>query len=168
MVAREGVKALIGRDWLSQLQYEITPDQSEMEKRVMRFSDQTEMNEDGRKVSEKFPALFTRKGKMNKLRITTQFMQNMKPTQQRGRRVPIQLKEVVTEEIRRMLMMGQIVKVDTIKEDVFIHPTVITVKKDRSVRIAIDTRKMNESMVTNTNYLPIVEKSVDQTRLQKN
>ena len=60
LVAREGVKALIGRDWLNQLQYEITPSQNEMEESVMRVVDQDEMNEDGRKVIEKFPALCTR------------------------------------------------------------------------------------------------------------
>ena len=49
LVAREGVKALIGRDWLSQLQYEITPDLCGLEESVMRVIEET-MNEDGRKV----------------------------------------------------------------------------------------------------------------------
>ena len=57
------------------------------------------------------------------------------------------LQEAVMEEISRMMATKKIVKVDEIKEDVYIHPTVITVKKDRSVRIAIDTRKMNDSMI---------------------
>ena len=82
------------------------------------------MKEEGRKVSESFPDLFTCEGK-----ISTQFMQNMNPSQQRGRRVPIQLQELVTEEIKTMITMGKITKVNTIKEDVFIHPTVITMEK---------------------------------------
>ena len=100
--------------------------------------------------------------KFGLLLVTTPIMQIMKPSQQRGKRVPIQLQQAVTEEIKRMVMMGKIMKVDTIKEDVFIHPTVITVKKDRSVKIAIDTRKMNEAMIADTKYLPNVEKSIDQ------
>ena len=60
-----------------------------------------------------------------------------------------------------MIKKGKIEKVKTIKEDVFIHPTVITVKKDRSVKIAIDTRKMNDTMEIETKYLPDVEKSID-------
>ena len=37
---------------------------------------------------------------------------------------------------------GHIVKVQELKEDVFLQPTVITVKKDRSVKIAFDAREL--------------------------
>ena len=105
--------------------------------------------------------IYLHEGKINKFKLTTQFEPSMKPSQQRGRRIPIQLQEAVKEEINRMIKKGKIEKVKTIKEDVFIHPTVITVKKDRSVKIAIDTRKMNDSMEIETKQLPDVEKSVD-------
>ena len=84
LVAKEGVKALIGRDWLKQLQYEITPDQWGMERSIMRIME-TVMNEEGQKVSENFPDLFTREGRINKFKISTQFLPSMKPSQQRGR-----------------------------------------------------------------------------------
>ena len=54
--------------------------------------------------------------------MTTQFEPSMKPSQQRGRRIPIQLQEAVKEEINRMIKKGKIEKVKIIKEDVFIHP----------------------------------------------
>ena len=143
LVAKEGTKALIGRDWLKQLQYEITPTQMTADNSIMRITE-IEMDEEGQRVSENFPRLFIREGKINKFKLTTQFEPNLKPSQQRGRRIPIQLQEAVNEEINRMIKKGKIEKVKTIKEDVFIHPTVITVKKDRTVKIAIDTRKMND------------------------
>ena len=127
---------------------------------IMRITE-TEMDEEGQRVSENFPKLFLREGKINKFKLTTQFEPNMKPSQQRGRRIPIQLQEAVNEEINRMIKKGKIEKVKVIKEDVFIHPTVITVKKDRSVKIAIDTRKMNDTMEIETKQLPDVEKSID-------
>ena len=55
-------------------------------------------------------------------------------TQQKGMRIPIQLQKAVDEEIKRLLIEGHIEKVDEIKDDVFCPQTVITVKKDRSVK----------------------------------
>ena len=63
--------------------------------------------------------------------------------QQKGRRVPIQIQEAVKKEIKRLLQEGHIVKAGEIKEYVFLQPTVITVKKDRSVKIALDARELN-------------------------
>ena len=37
-------------------------------------------------------------------------------------------------------------KVDEIQEDVFLQPTVITDKKDRSVKIALDVRELNKNV----------------------
>ena len=42
-------------------------------------------------------------------------------------------------------------KVDEIKEDVILQPTVITVKKDRSVKTALDPRELNKN-VKNDKY----------------
>ena len=106
LVAKEGTKALIGRDWLKQLQYEITPAQTTADNSIMRLTE-IEMDEEGQRVSENFPKLFMREGKINKFKLTTQFEPNLKPSQQRGRRIPIQLQEVVNEEINRMIKKGK-------------------------------------------------------------
>ena len=53
-----------------------------------------------------------------------------KITQQKGSRIPIQLQEQVDKEIEKVLKEGNIEKVDKFQDDVFIQPTVITVKKD--------------------------------------
>ena len=45
-----------------------------------------------------------------------------------------------------MLKEGHIEKINEIKDDVFIQPTVITVKKDRSVKIALDARALNQAI----------------------
>ena len=51
--------------------------------------------------------------------------------QQKGRRIPIQLLELVTKEIKRLLQEGHIVKVGQINDDGFLQPTVITIKEDK-------------------------------------
>ena len=43
-----------------------------MDNSIMRITE-TEMTEDGQGFSENFPKLFTREGKINKFKLTTQF-----------------------------------------------------------------------------------------------
>ena len=42
--------------------------------------------------------------------------------------------------------MGHIVKVNEIKDDVFIQPRVITGKRDKNINIALDARMMIENI----------------------
>ena len=50
------------------------------------------------------------------------------------------MQKVVDAVIERLLKDGLIEKVDEIKDDVFIQPTVRNVKKDRSVKTALVAR----------------------------
>ena len=50
-------------------------------------------------------------------------------TQQKGRRIPLQLQVQVDREINNLLEKGHIERIDTIKNVVFIQPVVVTVKK---------------------------------------
>ena len=68
--------------------------------------------------------------KINKHKVKIEFKQNAKITQQKGRRVPIQLQEAVQDEIERLLNEGHIERVSEVTDKQFIQPVVITVKKD--------------------------------------
>ena len=81
--------------------------------------------------------------------------------QQKGRRIPIQLQKAVDEEIKRLLKDGHIEKNDEIKDDVFIQPTVITVKKDRSKKIALDARALNQAIDKNKYQMPNLDNLLD-------
>ena len=52
-------------------------------------------------------------------------------------------------------------RVDTIKDDVFIQPVVITVKKDRSGKIALDARALNDSIAKDKYQMPNLENLLD-------
>ena len=56
------------------------------------------------------------------------------------------MQKTVDSEIKRLLKEGHIERVDEIKNDVFIQPTVITLKKDRSVKIALNARALNKAI----------------------
>ena len=82
-------------------------------------------------------------------------------TQQKRRRIPIQLQDQVDSEITNLLDQGHIERVETIKDDVFIQPVVITVKKDRSVKIALDARALNDSIAKDKYQMPNLENLMD-------
>ena len=82
-------------------------------------------------------------------------------TQQKGRRFPIQLQEQVDKETSNLLEKGHIKKVDTIKDDVFIQPVVVTVKKGESVENALDARALNESIDKDKYQMPNLENLLD-------
>ena len=81
--------------------------------------------------------------------IKIDFKYYSKITQLKGRRVPLQLQQAVDQEIKNFLKAGHIGKVDEIKDDMFTQPVVITVKKDRSVKIALDARSLNDAIRKN-------------------
>ena len=154
LVAREGMKSIVGREWLSTLKF----------KMVQKPVGESEINvieKEGEKLSQEtkalvneFPNLFSRKGKIKDHRIRIKMKENASISQQKGRRIPIQMQKAVDSEIKRLLKEGHIERVDEIKDDVFIQPTVITVKKDRSVKIALDARALNKAIDKDKYQMP--------------
>ena len=74
--------------------------------------------------------------------------------QQKGRRAPIQLQEPVKSELNRLLQESHIGKKRDIKKDVFLQSTVINVKQNWSVRIALDAREQNKNVVKDKYPIP--------------
>ena len=52
-------------------------------------------------------------------------------------------------------------KVQEIKVDVCLQPTVITVKKERSVKIALDARELNKNVMNHKYPMPNLENLMD-------
>ena len=67
--------------------------------------------------------------------------------QQKGRPISIHLQPVVGKEIEKLKKNGDVVRATNINENCFVSPAVITVKKDKTVKIALDSRKLNEITV---------------------
>ena len=108
-----------------------------------------------------FPDLFERRGKIKQHKIHARLHKDTIVKQQKGRRVPIQLQDAVNKEVSRLLQEGHIVKVQERKEDVFLQPTVITVKKDRSVKIALDARELNKNVIKDKYPMPNLDNLMD-------
>ena len=180
----------MGRDWLIALRYQIKqPTESGECERTNQvvISDQSVNNikckrinqaencdkspnsaNPGEKISpevqqfiEEFPHLFKRKGRVKNYEIKINMKNDAKISQQKGQRVPIQLQKQVVKEIEKLLKEGHIERVEKIQDDAFIQPTVIKVKKDKSVKIALGARALNESIAKDIYQMPNLENLID-------
>ena len=112
-------------------------------------------------MQNQFPSLFTRQGHICDHAVKIEFRPGAKVTQQKGRRVPIQLQDAVQEEIERLLKEGHIERVTNVTDKQFIQPVVITVKRDKSVKIALDARALNNELIKDKYQMPNLEQLVD-------
>ena len=77
--------------------------------------------------------------------------------QQKGRPIPIHLQQSVGKEINKLINQGHVEKANNIDENCFVSAAVITVKKDKSVKIALDSRKLNEITIKRKAQMPNME-----------
>ena len=181
LVAPNSGKSIIGRDWLIALRYKITqPIErgecnvntkfTEYAEAVNEISPEEKISPEVQQIMREFPELFKRKARVKDYEIKTDMKENAKITQQKGRRIPIQLQEQVDKEIEKLLKDGHIERIEKIQDDVFIQPTVITVKKDKSVKIALDARALNQSIAKDKYQMPNLDNLIDMIaeELEKN
>ena len=99
-------------------------------------------------------------------RKVTHFYTPFKPIQSKGRRVPLHLLAGVNEELKRMEKEGHIIKLEKCDEDCFISPNVITRKKDTSIKLALDSKLLNDQVFKNKYQMPNIHELIDNVALQ--
>ena len=70
-----------------------------------------------------------------------------KPIRQKGRRVSIHFQNTIPRELEKLIAKGQLEKADKTTKNCFVSPAVITIKKDKLVKIALDSQKLNEGCI---------------------
>ena len=168
LVAKKGAKSIVGRDWLTALKYKIEQPMTRGESIVISISCESanpeiKLSPEANQLVGEFPNMFKRRGRVNNYKIKIDMKDGTRVTQPKVRRIPLKLQDQVDKEIKQLLEQGHIEKVDTIKDDVFIQPVVITVKRDRSVKIALDARALNNSIAKDKYQMPNLESLMDMT-----
>ena len=64
-------------------------------------------------------------------------------------------------EIRSLIDQGHINRLDKCSDQQFISPIVITVKKDQSIKLAMDSKQINKSIHKNKHQMPNIEVLLD-------
>ena len=151
---------LLGVNWLKQLP--ITINKISLDNNT----DQPETT----KIHTKFKKLFETNHTIKNAEMKIQIKPGCYPIQQKARPIPYHLQDDVKNELDRLIKSGHLQRLETIEEDCFVSPVVITVKKDKTVKIALDARKLNDSCIKKRPHMPNMDELLNQisSELSKN
>ena len=81
--------------------------------------------------------------------------------------IPLHLQEAVGKEIQKLTESGHLQKVKHVDEDCFVSPVVITVKSDETVKMAFDSRQLNDSCTKFGPYMPNMKELLNHISVEK-
>ena len=135
-VVEDGHRPITGRDLFSKLGFSLTQLQQ------VANIDQNQCLIK-KQIAFDFQGLITRIGKFLTHSVKSTFHTKFKPTHQKGRRVPINLQPLVNSELKKLFDKKHIIKLNSCSDKNFISPIVITVKRDKTVKLALDSKKLD-------------------------
>ena len=113
------------------------------------------------RIAKQFPQLISRIGRSKIHIVKSKFHKNFQPKRQKGRRVPINLQERVIGEFKKLLEEGHIGKLNNCSDQYFISTIVITVKRDQTIKLALDSKVIIKSIHKNKYQMPNIETIMD-------
>ena len=152
---RNDITPLLGMDWMKK--FKLTFGNIRTEE-----SNQSEK----KRVIEKFPDLFKNNTTVKDTEINIQLKPGHYPVKPKARPIPLHLQEDDGKELERLIKTGHLQKLKHVDEDCFVSPVVITVKNDKSVKIALDSRKLNDSCIKIQSHMPNMEELLNQISVE--
>ena len=155
---RTDITPLLGMDWMKTFKLTIgriqlaENNQSEKERIINKFPDLFENNE-------------TIKDTEIKIQLKPGHFPHF-PVKQKARPVPLHLQEDVGRELEKLIKSGHLEKIKDVDGDCFVSPVVITIKSDKSVKIALDYCKLNDSCVKMRPHMPNMDELLNQISVQ--
>ena len=150
----ENTQPLLGLDWLDTLEIGL---QGNNKTNIIRHVENDERRE---KIVNEYEDLCRNNHTINDLTTDINLKPDSKPIQQKGRPVPIHFQKTVKQELEKLIKAGHLEKADKTTENCFISSALITIKKDKSVKIALDSRKLNEACVKRKTAMPNMEELI--------
>ena len=152
---RTDITPLLGMDWMKTFRLTIGRIQ-------LTENNQSEKE----RIINKFPDLFENNETIKDTEIKIQLKPEHFPVKQKARPVPLHLQERVGRELEKLIKSGHLEKIKDVDKDCFVSPVVITVKSDKSVKIALDSRKLSDSCITMRPHMPNMEELLNQISVE--
>ena len=146
---------LMGRDILGKLGFALSQNKGTNINNI-NLDDRLEI-----KIIKIFPHLCSRLGKSKNHIAKSTLKQDISPYQHKSRRVSLHLTEKVDKEIQHLLNTNQIIKLEKCSDQVFISPVVITVKHDHSIKLALDSKLLNDAIDKNKYRMQSIDNLMD-------
>ena len=158
-VVEDGHRNIIGRDLFTTLGLAVVQQQPDIGKCVNNINTSTCKIKET--IATQFPHLVSRIGLSKTHVAKSKFRQKFSAKHQKGRRVPLNLQPRVSAELERLQTEGHIEKVSSCSDEHFISPIVITVKKDQSIKLALDSKVLNKAIPKNKYQMPNIDMLID-------
>ena len=116
-------------------------------------------------IAKTFPELISRIGRSKNLVAKSKFHKDFQPRHHKGRRIPINLQEKVNNELKTLFDEKHVIKLSSCPDKYFISPIVVTVKKNQTTKLALDSKVLNEAIHKNKYQMPNIDtliKSISQ------
>ena len=156
-VVADGLKSLIGRDLFDQLGLAVTQSTSLKVNRVNNISS-PELKE---QIAKTFPGLISRIGRSKSHVSKSKFHKDFQPRHQKGTRIPINLQDKVNIELKKLLDEKHIIKFSSCPDKYFISPFVVTVEKDQTIKLALDSKVLNKAIHKNKYQMPDIDTLIE-------
>ena len=151
LITQKKTNPLLGLDWMNKMGIELISNTES--KKIQNITE----NDDETEIHKMFKKLFETNHTIKNMEIDIELKPGAKIIQQKGRPIPIHLQDDVEKEINRLIQSGHLQKAKEIDETCFVSPAVITVKRDKSIKIALDSRKLNDITVKKKAQMPNME-----------
>ena len=152
---RTVITSLLGMDWMKKF------------KQTIGRIQLTETNQSEKdKVINKFADLFENNRKTKDTEINIQLKPGHYPVKQKARPIPLHLQEDIGRELEKLMKAGHLEKVNNVYEDCFVSTVGITVKSDKSVKIALDSRKLTDNCIKRRPHIPNMEELSNQISVE--
>ena len=156
-VVADGLKSLTGRDLFDQLGLAVTQSTSQEGNHVNNISS-PEFKE---QIAKTLPDLILRIGRSKNHVTKSKFHKDFQPRYQKDRRIPINLQEKVNIELKKLLDEKHIIKLSSCPDKYFISPIVVTVKKDQTIKLALDSKVLNKAIHKNKYQMPNIDTLIE-------
>ena len=152
---RTDITPLLGMDWMKIFKLTIGR---------IQLAENNQSEKEG--IVNKFPDLFENNETIKDTEIKIQLKPGHFPVKQNPRPVPLHLQEDVGRELEKLIKSGHLEKIKDVDEDCFVSPVLITVKSEKSVKIALDSRKLNDSCIKMSPYMLNMEEQLNQISVE--
>ena len=157
LITKAKTSPLMGLDWMQRLTINLSSNNETIQIHNIKLDN---MDKKIIKLQNDFKDLFYNNKEIKNLSVKIQLKEGAQIIQQKARPIPIHLQDQVALDLKRLIKHGYLERATENTEDCFVIPAVITVKKDKSIKIALDSRKLNEITIKRKAQMPNMEELI--------
>ena len=154
IITKANITPLLGLDWMKRLKITINSSTEAIKKHNI-IVDENEKK--FLKLKNEFNDLFYNNTEIKDMVVKINLKENANIIQKKERPIPIYLQDQVAEELKRLIKNGYLERAMEITEACFVSTAVSTVKKDKSLKTALESKKLNEATIKRKAQMPNME-----------